>query len=210
MPPLVTFETVRALTRQLPFDLDDTEAAARVYARFRETERHADREIVELWAYTFVLRYVYSKFLRELDRPPSDADALITEAFGRVVARLDTVRDPERFPAWVSVVCKNAFRSYLRRAPGVGSLDEEMDLEADATEPCAEFDAPIVTFAIRRAFDRLPAGIREIARGRLLDDRSYEDLSDLHGKPVPILRSYVHKALVALRADGVLRAVISP
>lgn len=205
------FAAIRSLARELPFDLDDTDAAAAAYGRWRAGEPTQKRH-AELWAYLYAWRYFAAKFLREPNRPATDQDVLVSTAFGRIVAHFDAVRDPARFAAWVSVVCKNTFRNYLRRPPTTTPLSDEA-AEALADDDTAEatdetLDAPHLRRVLDAAFAALPDYLREVARRRLVQNEPYEDISAALGKPVPILRSYVNKTVERFRADPALRRAL--
>lgn len=211
MADLDAFGPLRALARELPFDLDDTDAAAAAYGRWRAGEA-AQRRHAELWAYLYAWRYFAVKFLREPNRPAADQDVLVTTAFGRVVAHFDAVRDPARFAAWVSVVCKNTFRNYLRRPATTTPLTDEAAeaLAADSTVEAEDeaLDAPHLRRVLDAAFAALPDYLREVARRRLVEGEPYESISEALGKPVPILRSYVNKTVERFRADPALRRAL--
>src|SRR5690554_3197769 len=50
-----------------------------------------------------------------LTRHPDDAEDIVAEAVGQAWRHLDTLRDPERFEAWLFHILTNAFISEWRR-----------------------------------------------------------------------------------------------
>ena len=56
---------------------------------------------------------------------------------------------------------------------------------------------------LRRAIERLPAYLREIAYLRFIENTAYQDIVQVVDKPLPIVRSYVNKALLKLRSAPV-------
>ena len=64
-------------------------------------------------------------------------------------------------------------------------------------------DAGMVHEGLRQAIKRLPEYLREVAYLRLIKDTPYQDIEQFTGKPLPIVRSYVNKAVLKLRSDPV-------
>jgi len=158
--------------------------------------------MAQVWAYCYVLRYFTTRFTYDTQRSPVDCDRLVAECFERVLNGMNSLHDDGRFPAWVSVVCKNTFRSYLRtHVPLHAPLPEDLPNEEDADEP----DPMLARMAVEHALAQLPDYLREVARRRLVDGESYEQLAEALDKPVSVLRSYVNKACERLRQDAGVR-----
>ncbi len=194
-----------ALARHLPFGVDDFDAARDAFLTWRRTGDDADRQTVQLWAYCYIVWYFYGKFARERTGSPSDLDGVIERAFRRTFRSMDTVRDPERFPQFVSVVCRNVLLSYrARRRPTVEMDDHLAPVPASAADG---LDRVLVRRLIVRAIDALPPAVSEVARMRLLEGRSYHDIAQATGHPLATARTYYSKAIARLRADPDLRAL---
>ncbi len=73
-----------------------------------------------------------------------------------------------------------------------------MEENASATEAR---DASVIYRSIRAAIEALPDYLREVARMRLLENRSYRTIREETGKSLQTLRSYVNKALIRLRRN---------
>lgn len=208
MSPHDLFESYRRMRGSLPFDVDDTAAAANAFARWQDGD-DAARETVALWAYLFLTRAFAQRFLRETKRPSSDLDALLTETYSRVMARADQVREAVRFPAWVSIVAQNTFRTYLRRVPVTDALPLDYDAaDEDAPQP---FDADTLSdlrLHLADAVNRLPDYLRDVARRRMVDHADYDAIANETGKTVQVVRSYAKKALDRLREDPALRVLV--
>ena len=198
-----------ALARRLPFAVDDVAAAGEAFARWRAAPSPLTAEPVHLWAYLYVHRYFAGKLAREVRADPVSFDALTTQAFEQVLGHLGAVRDPQQFPAWVSVVCKNAFRSWLRRAPGTSSLPDDDELPDMATpSPDATPPEPhLVGLAVARAIEALPDFLREIARRRFVQQDDYERIAADLGHGVATVRAYAKRARDRLQADPGLVAL---
>lgn len=198
------FGAVRTLARELPFDFSDVEAAGRTFAECRVRNVALACRLAQVWAYVYVLRYFTTRFTFDTQRDPVDCDRLVADCFERILGGMDGLEHDERFPAWVSVVCKNTFRSYLRtRAVYTLALPDDETLSGD--EPADDLDPTFTRMAITRAIGKLPDYLRDLARRRLLEDASYEDLAAESGHPVEVVRAYVNKAMTRLRQDAGVR-----
>ena len=192
------------LAAALPFPLDDTAAAARAFADGRAGDADARRD-ADLWAYVWMVRYVARKFLTERTGSPSDVDAVQTRALTGILKAAEKVDDAARFPAYVSVVCKNALLTHReRRRTTVEADDTTLGPARDDERHAA--DGAAVRRDVARAVADLPAGIRDVAQRRFLDGDSFEAIALATGHPLPTVRTYVSKACARMRASPVLRA----
>lgn len=204
----MTRRTLRALARTLPFHLDDAEHVNALFRRWHHNGAARDKRLVDIWTYCYVYRYFLMK-LGTADRDASlSIDQLVALAFVHVQRRLDTVRQPGRYTAWVCTICKHVFVNYLRdRRPAV-SLDEAHPaLVTEEAAPVRSRDAGVVYATLCAAIDALPDYLRDVTRMRLLDNRPYAAISRETGKPPSSLRVYVNKALRHLRRHPGLRAL---
>ncbi len=198
------FTSLRTLVQHLPFALDDYGAVNAAFGRWRQDRAPHDLRVVDLWAYLYVRWYFLGKFSHNKDLPSTDLDELLTTVFRRVQEKRDTVR--EGFASWVSVVCKNHFRNYLSRRRKVYALTDETLQRLPGELPDDEaLDVAPTAAALHEALDRLPDFVRTVARMRFIEELPYETISERLDKPIPILRSYVHKAQARLRSDPHLR-----
>ncbi|MBE2186326.1 MAG: sigma-70 family RNA polymerase sigma factor [Rhodothermales bacterium] len=208
MSPHEFFETYRRARSALPFAVDDMPAAAEAFARWQHGDA-SGRDDAGLWAYLYLLRTFGTRFLSEPQRRVSDLDALLAETYARVMAHgPEQVRDPERFPAWVSVVAQNAFRTYLRRTAPTAALPDSYDAPDDAPLPLDDTDPVADRAHVVAAINRLPDYLRDIASRRLLNQEDYDAIARDLGKDVQVVRTYTKKALDRLRADPALRTLL--
>ncbi len=196
---------LEALAAHLPFPLDDFDAAAEVFVRWREHGVQADRDTAQLWAYCFVVWYFYGRFASERSASASDLDWVIERSFKRVSRSFEEIRKPERFPQFVSVVCRNMLLTYRRRR------HETVEVEDTTTPtPAREadgFDRILTRRLIERAIAALPSYSAEIARLRLIEEATYQEIADTTGLDIATTRTYFSKAVARLRADPDLRAL---
>ena len=205
MSLLDEFRSLRKLSEKLPFALDDVAQANDAFVRWREGDE-AMRVSIDLYAYLYAKRYFLSKFITNRDLPPTEYDLLVSQAFERVQNSTSTIKKAERFASWLSVVCVNLFRNYLRRRRKVTNFeDDEADrLVGDAID-LSSLDEGALATALLAAIVRLPDYLRDIAHLRLIENQSYDQIAEATGRDRATLRSYVNKALSQLRADDDLR-----
>ena len=199
---------MRAPAADLPFSLDDTDAAARAFAHGRAGDAAA-RGHAHIWAYGWASRYVARKFATERVGEPSDADAvldrIIDGLFGPGKSVDERVTDPERFPGYVMVICRNALMTHRARRRQFVEADDTV-LEPTVDDDLFEGDTRVIRRDVAAAFAILPAAVRAVAEMRFTDQLSYEDIAEATGHPLPTVRTYLSKALARLRESGLLRA----
>lgn len=201
--------TPAPLAARLRFAVDDYAEAGRTFAAWREHGRDADLEQVQLWTYSYIRRYLIAQFLRERTGGPSDLEETLTRAFERAFRNFERVRDPALFPHYVSVIAKRELLTYRGRRRLTVEYDETLAEGDDPVDAGESIDRPFVQQTVAAAIDALPASLREIARWRLLEQRSYEEIAELTGHPLPTVRTYLSKAASRLREHPGLRMLYS-
>jgi RNA polymerase sigma factor (sigma-70 family) len=208
MPLKATMRSLDEVAAHLPFHVDDLDAANAAFQRWQETGRGEDLELVELWTYCYTRRYFIAKFLRDSVHGPTALDQLVGKAFTKARNNLENVRQPERFASWVSVICRHTFLNFLRRYRGEHAILDEARLPAPPRPEHFEHDRRTTRRAVERAIGRLPPSLQEVARLKFLEDRSYEYIVEVTGRPAASVRAYVNKAVVRLREDPELLALL--
>jgi len=199
---------LQAVSNRLPFAMDDTDAVNDAFRRWCQRDDPDAKHIVELWVYCYVCRYFLLKAAGDVFDRAAVLDELITSTYEKIRDKRDSVRDPDQFSSWVSVVCKNTFLNYARRTRTAESIDREEGptLRAEDGEPTAALGH--TREVIEDAIDRLPEYLRTPARLYFLEDRNFEEISEKTGKTVATVRTYKHKAIRRLRDDDTLRKYI--
>lgn len=203
--PITHRSRLHALAQHLPFAVDDSKAAADAFSEWRSSGDEENYRVSVLWAYCFVTRYFAVQFARERVTFASDYDAAVGRAIDRVVGSMSEVRDPARFPGYVSVVCRRVLLTHRSRYREAVEVEDD-----DLRVPDPSFvphDRALVRAMLEEAVDRLAPAIGEVARMRLLEGRSYQDIAAALGRPIDSVRTYQSKALRALRADPGLRSL---
>lgn len=201
--------TLASVAAHLPFHLDETERANTAFRRWRQHDDDEARRIVDLWTYCYVRRYFLYKRARATSRDTSaDVEALIEKTFLKVQENLNAVSDATRYTHWVSVVCKRTYLNYRRTQLATVSVDQDSGPVLAVDAPDVLHDPNLARIAVRQAIERLPPFLREVARLRLLEGRSYEEIHKRTGKPIASVRTFVNKARVKIRTDEEFLALI--
>ena len=178
------------------------------FLRWRHQHDDHAKYLVDLWTYCFVRRYFLLKFTRDpLFRNPADLDALIEQVYSNVQTHQHQVADTTRYANWVSVVCKNAFLNYMRAPDPTVSIDQQDGPQLRSESLEAVHDAGVVLEEFAAAVGRLPVYLRAVAYYRFVENRPYQEIGELTGKDLPIVRSYVNKAALKLRKDPLILAL---
>jgi len=199
---------LRTVIDRLPFPVDDSEAANEAFRRWKTDDDPEAGRVVDLWTYCYVCRYFLSKAAGDAFDRAAAPDRLITRTFEKVRDKRDSVRNPDQYASWVSVVCKNTFLNHTRRDRRPQSIDEEHGPTLQADKTSATREIGFVRESLEAAIENLPNYLQEPARLYFLEDRDFDEISEAVGKPVPTIRTYKHKALQKLREDETLREYV--
>lgn len=119
---------------------------------------------------------------------PADACDAAQEALVAAWRQLPSLRDPDRFDAWLNRITINSCRMLARRRRSVREIRLTTDVQAADTADDA-FD---------RAFGRLAVDQRAILLEHHLDGRSVADIAERLGIPAGTAKSRLHTARRAL------------
>ena len=163
-----------------------------------ERARRGDREAYE----TLVRRKVDAVFRTALAVLGNEADAhdAVQDALLAAWRRLPSLRDADRFDAWLGRITVNACRMALRRRRGVREIPVADTTAAEPVDPTAsDFDAAAVSAdAFDRAFGRLSVDQRAILVLHHLDALPITEIAARLGIPGGTVKSRLHTARRAL------------
>ncbi len=196
-----SFDSLDELAAGLPFRLDDASAVNAAYARWRATLDLQERSVIQLWTYCYIRRYFLVKFVQESSWSAIDLDVLIDIAFRKTEMRESQVREPSRYASWVSVVCKNTFRNYLRARRQQVALDGAPLGTSVSETPNNYREYGAQQQMLVGAIDRLPPHLRSCVRLRFLGGLSYAEIARRTDRPLPTIRAFIYKAVKRLRKD---------
>ena len=94
------------------------------------------------------------------------------EAFAKACRRLNSLKNPRRFGAWLTAICRNQARSMLRQTPKAESLGDR-DVPERVREENSDVDL------VRQAIRRLPVDARELLYLKYRNELSYEAIAGL-------------------------------
>jgi RNA polymerase sigma-70 factor (sigma-E family) len=129
------------------------------------------------------------------DRPLSED--LVQEAFVRVAAKLDGLRDRDKFGAYLTRAVANLAKSHFRRQEVAKRHSRTVDAATLVVDPVdvATNDALLV------ALRRLPVQQRAALILRYYDDLSHDEIARLLDCPVGTVKSQLSRGLARLRRE---------
>ena len=131
----------------------------------------------------------------------ASAEDVVQEAFVRAYRGLGRFRDDARLSTWFYRILLNEARRHMRRRQirrRMGGGEGETGPELGYTPPESD---PGLARRIGQALERLPAGQREVFVLVHLQGLSVAEAAGLTGRAVGTVKSHLHRALKALRAD---------
>lgn len=137
---------------------------------------------------------LYRHAVRMVDRPDEASD-LVQQALVNGYQNLDRCRHPEKVGGWLYRITSNLCKDHLksRRQDGV-SLDDTGPLESGGGSPDDALEHWELGDALERALGRLTPDQREAFLMKHLEERSYEEMSELMDASVSALKMRVHRA----------------
>jgi DNA-directed RNA polymerase specialized sigma24 family protein len=196
------------MTSRLPFPISDGRRVAQLFGRYRRWRREADRELLEIWIYCYVRRYFLVRFARDSKLGESEFEAAIERAYRSITRGREGIRDPELFPHWVSVICRNTFVNLVARTRPMLPVDRVAEPVSADTPSGQVLDRIVLFEALAGAIDRLPGFLQPVARMHLIEQLDYTVISERTGRSLPTVRSYMHKAARRMRKDPLLCRVV--
>ena len=140
-------------------------------------------------AYGWIVRIV---------RDPAAAEDVLVDTFWRAY-RSRARFDPDRsFGAWLRKIATNAALDELQRLRRVSQ--QSSDVDRFQSQDSAVHDTELRE-AVRLAFRRLPPKLYVVAVLALVEDRPHSEIARELGLPLGTVKSRVHRATNALRAE---------
>jgi RNA polymerase sigma-70 factor (sigma-E family) len=123
------------------------------------------------------------------------SEDLVQEAFVRVAAKLDALREPDAFGAYLTRAVANLAKSHFRHQKVVARHERTIDLTSLVVPAVdvASNDALLV------ALRRLPMRQRAAIVLRYYNDASHEDIAQILGVPLGTVKSLLSRGLAKLR-----------
>ena len=147
--------------------------------------------------YDSLYRYAY-----RLSGSAADAEDLTQEAFGKALARLPQLREPDRARGWLFRILRNAYlhRVRDRKRHRTVPLESVGDLADDHPGDPPDLDPA----RLQEALDELDESFRTPLILFYFEDFSYRDIAEQMDLPIGTVMSRL------ARAKGYLRAKLAP
>ena len=111
------------------------------------------------------------------------AEELAHDAFLLAFAKMDQLRNPQRFEAWLTSITTNVARRYMQRHhdPTMLSLST-LSEEEFPMEPIPTDDKPLPTMAeLMVAIDELPNGYGQVFKLAVIQEMSHKEIAEILG-----------------------------
>ena len=150
-------------------------------------------------------------YLLRLSRDRDAADDLLQEVFIKVVKRIDSYGEREKFSAWLFTVAHHAAMDHFRS--GSRRREESLDTQGEDRTPLAETlsspepgpdklleDAERAA-VLQAAFDRLSSEQREIFLMRHYSGLSFKEIAEILGVPIGTVLARMSRAMAKMRSE---------
>jgi RNA polymerase sigma-70 factor (ECF subfamily) len=134
-----------------------------------------------------------------ITRSQWDAADAVQDALADAYVSIRTLRDPDRFGAWVSRIVVNRCNSLLRKRGRVTLVEEPPEPQAFV------WDGPEDGIDLMRAIQELSPDHREVIALRYFRDMRVADIAEALGCPAGTVKSRINRALASLEAAMRLR-----
>jgi RNA polymerase sigma-70 factor, ECF subfamily len=144
--------------------------------KIRKLDKELYKEIVERYE-DKLLRYI--KYLTQDEALSMD---ILQDTFIKAYQNLNSFDENKKFSSWIYRIAHNeAVNKMKKRSHEVFNIDFELlgDLIPQSTSPEHEYEKLEVVNNVRECLYKLPLKYREILTLYYLDDRSYEEISDI-------------------------------
>jgi RNA polymerase sigma-70 factor, ECF subfamily len=166
-----------------------------------EEARNGGREAFRLIYERFGPR-IYN-FLYRLLGSRNEAEDATQQAFLITLQRIGTLRDPDLLESWIYRIARNeVYQKYRRKQ--VDSLDEESSKSfVNGTEDRRLDGQPEKTLlneelgeSLQAALDSLPLKLREVFILAVVDEMSYQDISEIVGRSMLSVKTDIYRARI--------------
>lgn len=142
-------------------------------------------------------------YLRRLMGTSGEAEDVLQNVWVKIVRRIGALREPKALRAWLYRIAHNEAIGLLRkkgREIALEDLERVPDVEAEADIEAlgaTELDA----VSLHRALERTSPEHRAVLTLRFMNDLSYREIADVIGCSLGTVKSRLHFAKRALRAE---------
>lgn len=134
--------------------------------------------------------------------PAHETSDLVQDVALAALDSIETLRDPERFTAWVASLARNRARDARRKRRDPAACDpRELCAATPSRVADGEDELREALSRVLLALDEIPACYREALRFRLVDGLSGPEIAQRTGRSLGSLRVHIHRGLKLLREN---------
>ena len=145
------------------------------------------------------------RYVRRISRPAQDdLDILLQDIFIKAYENLNDFDQDLPFSSWIYRIAHNEAIDYLRKKKRFGaSLDDPAHDDENVTlaetiaaedDIALESDKEYIKKCIAAVLDDLPAKYRSVLVLKFLEEKDYNDISDILRKPPGTIATLIHRA----------------
>jgi RNA polymerase sigma-70 factor (ECF subfamily) len=134
--------------------------------------------------YNFILRMVGDR---------DEAMDLCQDSFMKAYRELDTLKDRDRFSAWLYRIAHNTCFSKFRKDHGKTFV--ELEPETGSLKSSIE-----LRLAVEKALQQLPEDQREVVVLKIFQDLKFDEIAAIQGAPVSTVKSRLYMGFEKLRS----------
>ena len=159
----------------------------KIIERVLKGDTDAFNLLVRQWEkpiYNFIVRMIGDR---------EEAMDLCQEAFMKAYRELDSLKDLDRFSAWLYRIAHNTCFSKLRKDQGKTFVEVQPETRAART--------PIESrLAVEKALQELPEDQREVVVLKVFQSLKFEEIAAIQGAPVSTVKSRLYMGFEKLRS----------
>jgi RNA polymerase sigma-70 factor (ECF subfamily) len=140
-------------------------------------------------------------FLYRLLGSKHEAEDATQQTFLIALRQLETLRDPLMFESWIFRIARNEVYQKYRRKPVSSLDDDDSKIAADIAEDTRLHGQPEKALlneelgeALQSALNSLPWKMREVFILAVIDDMSYQDISNIVGRSLLSVKTDIYRA----------------
>lgn len=175
-----------------------------------------DEELVALTIqnkqrYLYLMQRYEQKLIRYVQRiilcSKEDAEDVVQETFIKTYEHLNDFDTSLKFSSWIYRIAHNEAINALRkisRLPLTPRTEEEhffLESIADSSDLEEEMLKKMESESVRAALSNISEKYREVLILKFLEEKSYEEISDILKKPVGTVGTLINRAKVKLREE---------